>query len=433
MKTGGASFESLSRGDILRVRTFAGEMHGEFIEYRKESGLLVLKLKSGYDIVLPSKEISAVNVLERAKREGGKKGEISESTGGKGDITIITTGGTISSKIDYETGGVSPSVPPDYYLQLAPDMKRYGSVAIMGLMKMLSENMQPADWVRIAKAAYDAVKGGSKGIMVTMGTDTMHFASAAVSFMLNPLSVPVVFTGSQRSPDRGSTDASSNLLLSAITASKWDGAESVICMHANTNDDYNFVLRGNRARKMHTERRDAFRPINSLPLARVFPDGRIDKVSDYTRRSGESVLNAKIDDRVKMLLSYPSMGGDIIDYYIDKKARGIVIAGTGFGNLPLEDKSVYKALKRADGAGIPVVITSQTVYGSTNRFVYSTLRELSRLDNVIYVGDTLTETAFVKLMFVLGQGKKMEEVRSLMTKSLAGEMSDRSPLEGFLI
>ena len=246
-------------------------------------------------------------------------------------------------------------------------------------MRKLSENMLPLDWVKIANEAYLDIKNGSKGIIVTSGTDTMHFASAALSFLLNPLSVPIVFTGSQRSTDRGSTDAATNLLLSAFAAKKFPGGESVICMHANLNDEYNYILRGNKSRKMHTERRDAFRPINIKPLAKVYTDGKISEISpEIITKKENTKLNDKIDDKVKLIYGYPSMGGDIIDYYIDNKIHGLVIAATGFGNLPLEDKTVVDALKKAEKRQIPIVITSQTIYGSTNKFVYSTLREISK-------------------------------------------------------
>ncbi len=431
MKSEKTSFGSLNRGDLLEIVLEEKELHGEFIEYDKESGILVIKLKSGYDLALPSSHLKDFRVIQKG-REKSEKATL-ESDKGYGDITLITTGGTISSKIDYETGGVSPSVPPEYYFQLAPDIKKYGNVAIKSLMKILSENMQPSDWIKIANEAHTAIEKGSKGVIVTMGTDTMHFAASAISFMLNPLSVPVVFTGSQRSPDRGSSDAGTNLLMSTATAAKWDGGESVICMHATSNDDYNFILRGNKARKMHTERRDAFRPINSLPLAKVYPDGRIEKTSEYRGKADSTKINTKLDDNVKLLVSYPSIGGDIIDYYLKNRVSGFVIAGTGFGNLPLDDKTVYSALKKADKENVPVVITPQTVYGATNRFVYSTLRELSKLKNVIYVGDMTTETAFIKLMFALGQSKKIDEIRSIMTTNLAGELSERNEFESFLV
>ena len=432
MSTKKLETKNLSFGDLIGIKVDKEEFNGEFI--REEENLIIIKLKSGYDIAIPKDTVDSISTIEKSikleeKKEGESKHKIENP-----DITIITTGGTISSKIDYKTGGVSPSVDSDYYFQISPDLKKQGKIAVVNLMRKLSENMLPLDWVKIANEAYLDIKNGSKGIIVTSGTDTMHFASAALSFLLNPLSVPIVFTGSQRSTDRGSTDAATNLLLSAFAAKKFPGGESVICMHANLNDEYNYILRGNKSRKMHTERRDAFRPINIKPLAKVYTDGKISEISpEIITKKENTKLNDKIDDKVKLIYGYPSMGGDIIDYYIDNKIHGLVIAATGFGNLPLEDKTVVDALKKAEKRQIPIVITSQTIYGSTNKFVYSTLREISKFDNIIYVGDMTTETAFVKLMFALGNSKKLEEIKKIMSANLAGEIRERREIDEFLI
>ncbi|MCL4407007.1 Glu-tRNA(Gln) amidotransferase subunit GatD [Candidatus Parvarchaeota archaeon] len=420
---------SFSKGDILKFEFDGMELSGEFI--KKGDDLLIIKLSSGYDIAVPEKSFRLLKTIKSAQKTTEKI--VPEKSEKEPDITIITTGGTISSKIDYETGGVSPTVSSDYYFDLAPKMSEYGKVAIKPIMSILSENMQPSDWIKIASEAKKAIDQGSKGVIITMGTDTMHYAASALSFMLNPLSVPVVFTGAQRSVDRGSSDASTNLLLSAITASKWDGGEVVICMHAGLNDDRNFILRGNKARKMHTERRDAFRPINTKPLAEVYLDGSIKKAQPYRIKSNETSLDTKLEENVKLIISYPSMGGDIINYYIKKGVKGLVIAATGFGNLPLQDKSVYEAITLANKKNIPIVITSQTIYGATNEFVYNTLRELSRFENIIYVGDMTTEAAFSKLMFVLGHTKKIGEVREMMLKNMAGELSVRNEVDSFLL
>ncbi len=432
MSTKKIETKNLSFGDLIEIKVDNEGFNGEFI--REEENLIIIKLKSGYDIAIPKDTVDSISIIDKSIKTEEKKERESKPKIENPDITIITTGGTISSKIDYKTGGVSPSVDSNYYFQISPDLQKQGKIAVVNLMRKLSENMLPLDWIKIAKEAYSEIKNGSKGIIVTSGTDTMHFASAALSFLLNPLSVPVVFTGSQRSTDRGSTDAATNLLLSAFTAKKFPGGESVICMHANLNDEYNYVLRGNKARKMHTERRDAFRPINIKPLAKVYTDGKINEISpEIITKKENTKLNDKIDDKVKLIYGYPSMGGDIIDYYTDNKVHGLVIAATGFGNLPLEDKTVINALKKAEKQQIPIVITSQTIYGSTNKFVYSTLREISRFDNIIYVGDMTTETAFVKLMFALGNSKKLEEIKNIMSTSLAGEIKERREIDEFLI
>ncbi|EFD92826.1 MAG: glutamyl-tRNA(Gln) amidotransferase, subunit D [Candidatus Parvarchaeum acidophilus ARMAN-5] len=424
--------ENLTFGDFISIDISGQEFHGEFI--KSDNGLIVVKLKSGYDIALPYKEINSISIIEKNEIKDETKKEEKIKTVEKADITIITTGGTISSKIDYKTGGVSPSVESDYYFKISPDLNKQGKIEIFNLMSKLSENMLPSDWLEIAKAAYSSINKGSRGIVVTSGTDTMHFAASAISFLLNPLSIPVVFTGSQRSTDRGSTDASTNLLLSAITARDFDAGESVICMHANLNDKYNNILRGNKARKMHTERRDAFRPINIAPLAKVYSNGKFsDILSERIKRAEETKLTDKIDQKVKLIYGYPSMGGDIIEYYTEKNIHGLVISGTGFGNLPLDDKTVVSALKKAENNGIPITITSQAIYGATNKFVYSTLREISKFENIIYVGDMTTETAFVKMMFALGKSKKIEEIKNIMTSNLAGEIKNRSKVEEFLL
>ena len=427
-KTGLGNF---SFGDLINVKIDNQEFNGEFI--KTDESLLIVKLKSGYDIALEHKDIDSVSLIEKSKIEKENKTTGKVKTNGA-DLTLITTGGTISSKIDYKTGGVSPSVDSSYYFKISPGLKNLGKITIVSLMQKLSENVLPSDWVDIAREAYSSIQEGSKRVIVTSGTDTMHFAASAMSFILNPLSVPIVFTGSQRSTDRGSSDASTNLLMSAVTAKNFDVGESVICMHANLNDEYNYILRGNKARKMHTERRDAFRPINMKPLAKVYPDGRfIDVLDERIRKNNITRLNDKIDSKVKLIYSYPSMGGDIIDYYVENKVHGIVIAATGFGNLPLEEKTIIPALKNAENKGIPITVTSQTVYGTTNKFVYSTLREISKFENIIYVGDMTTETAFVKMMFALGQSKNLKDVKKLMLNPLAGEMKERSGTDEFLI
>lgn len=426
--------KALKWGDIIEVVFKKTPLHGEFLRYESAEKVFVLKLKSGYDIAIDARDVSSLRLIERGEKNRPLEKVIANKVDFTGaDLAIITTGGTISSKVDYRTGGVSPSVPSDYYFQIAPGLKRFGKIAINDVMHVLSEDMRPADWLTIAKTASRAISAGVKGVIVTMGTDTMHFASSAVSFLLNPLSVPVVFTGAQRSPDRGSSDASTNLMLSATAASRWNGGESVICMHATMNDDYNFILRGNRARKMHTERRDAFRPINTVPLAKVHLDGKIEELGRHIPKSRETSFNPKLDDNVALMMSYPGMSGEAIKSNLNTGAHGIVIAGTGFGNLPLNDKGVAKALLDAEKRDVPVVITSQTVYGATNRFVYSTLREMSRFRNIIYVEDMTTETAFVKLMFVLGKTKDIDEINEMMTRPLARESGGPHRFDAFLV
>lgn len=421
-----------SKGDLIEIKSKDLILNGLLIN--DEDEFFIIKLKSGYDVVIRKKEVESIKIIEKSEKISHKdiKPKVSKADE-KFDIRIIATGGTIDSKVDYNTGGVSPGLSVEDYIDLAPEMKNYGKISIEKLMSILSENIQVKDWISIAKEIYSSIKLGAKGIVVTMGTDTMHYTASMISFLLNPLSVPVVFTGAQRSSDRGSSDAHMNLLTSVISASKFNAGESMICMHATINDTYNFLLRGNKARKMHTERRDAFRPINIQPLAKVYLDGNIEKIIDPIPRANETKIDTKIDENVKILLTYPGFNGDIIDYYIQKGVHGLVIAGTGFGNIPIGVKNVYTAIERASERNIPIVITSQTIYGRTNKFVYSTLRQMSKFQNIIYVGDMITETAYTKLMFALGHWKDTSKIKEFMEKPVAGEISERSELDTFLI
>ena len=232
------------------------------------------------------------------------------------------------------------------------------------------------------------------------GTDTMHYTSAALSFILET-PVPVVITGAQRSSDRPSSDAFLNL-MSSVAVAKSDIAEVTVCMHASENDKHALLHRGTRVRKMHTSRRDTFCSINSPPLAKV-KDGKVkikDKINPYHKRGEVDLkVNDSLEDKVAFIKSYPGITGEMIDYHVDKGYKGILIEGTGLGHCP---DYLIPSVQRATDEGIPVVMRSQCLYGRTNLNVYSTGRKLLSA-GVISVGDMLPETAYVKLVWALGQ------------------------------
>jgi len=273
------------------------------------------------------------------------------------------------------------------------------------------------------------------GVVVTMGTDTLHFASAALAFFLQDLNKPVVITASQRSIDRGSSDAFMNLFCAVSAAANSKIAEVITCMHGSENDDYCLLIRGTKVRKMHTSRRDAFRPINDLPLAKVLPDGKIEMLTDNFKeaKTGEAKLASYFEPKTALLYVYPGMDPDIINYSLEKGYKGIVLAATALGHVAVHgEKSLMNVLKKAMGKKIPVVISSQTLYGRTHPYVYSNLRKLSIERNCIFVGDMLPEVAYIKLGWVLGKTKNSEEVKKIMQTNIAGEITERSLPKTFL-
>ncbi|MCL5239382.1 MAG: Glu-tRNA(Gln) amidotransferase subunit GatD [Candidatus Marsarchaeota archaeon] len=274
------------------------------------------------------------------------------------------------------------------------------------------------------------------GVVILHGTDVMHYTSAALSFMLSGLSGPVVLTGAQRSVDRGSSDAFMNLVCAAHLAGKANIAEVGICMHASSSDSYCSFIRGTKARKMHTTRRDAFRPINSRPIATVDPAGNIDYVSPHRRigeGGGELRLKAGYEPKVALLKFYPNSDPEIIDYYVDKKYKGIIIEGTGMGHVavsPADEKYSWLGhIKRAADAGVVVGMTSQTLNGRVNTNVYRNLRLIAGA-GAIYCQDMLPEVALVKLGWLLGNHKRAEAAK-MLDKNIAGEITERTEVDWF--
>jgi len=186
-------------------------------------------------------------------------------------------------------------------------------------------------------------------------------------------------------------------------------------------------------RKMHTSRRDAFRSINDFPLAKIQPDGKYEVTNKEHVPRGKQKIKAdtKFDTKVALIKSFPKFDGEILHALIDRDYHGIVIEGTGLGHVPTYP-DVLGAFERAQHEKIPIVITSQCLYGRVNQYVYTNLRELwSR--GVIGGEDMLAETAFAKLGWVLGHTKNYNKVREQMSTNLVGEMCEKTNPATYLI
>jgi len=265
------------------------------------------------------------------------------------------------------------------------------------------------------------------GVVLTQGTDFLHYASAALSFFLKNLSKPVVLTYAQRSIDRGSSDANLNLQCAALAAIS-DAAEVMVVGHASTNDDYCFAFRGTKVRKLHSSRRDAFKSVNDSPLAKITPDS-IEFLSEYRPRNKETIeLDTDYNDKVALIKFYPQQDPAILDYYA-LKYKGIVIEGSGLGHVATDSMNSWiPKLKKHIRNGLVVCMTSQTIFGRVDGYVYSPGRELIDA-GVIFLEDMLPETAFVKLGWVLGHHGWKMKAREKMLENMAGELNERLGVE----
>jgi glutamyl-tRNA(Gln) amidotransferase subunit D len=353
-------------------------------------------------------------------------------------VTLIYTGGTIGSKIDYKTGGVHMLIEPAELLYEVPELSEIANIEVRHILSIASEDMSYLEWQRIAKEVERALNGGSRGVVITMGTDTMHYTAAALSFMLHDLNAPVIITGAQRSSDRGSSDAFMNLTCAVQLAAKSDVAEVGICMHLASDDSRCSLIRGTRARKMHTSRRDAFRPINDRPIAIVDRQLNIIYTNHYNKiiQEMDDKMNAQInfEGKVALVKSYPNSDPEIIDFYVKKGYKGIIIEGTGLGHVPTSTEHSgflwLDQIKKAINKGVIVGMTSQCLYGRVNKNVYRNLRLTSRL-GVVYCEDMLPETAYIKLGWLLAN-YDVDEAKKILNKNMRGEIKKRSRIGEFL-
>jgi glutamyl-tRNA(Gln) amidotransferase subunit D len=414
-----------AEGDVLRVRTDDREFAGTLMPHHDFShpDVLVLKLRNGYNVGVMVTERSEVTVVSKGEVKE-KKPRAAASGKGKKEVAVLGTGGTIASYVDYRTGAVHPALSAGDLVATVPEVAEICDVKAEVLFSIFSENMTVERWQRIAEAAADRINAGMEGCIIPHGTDTMGYTSAALSFMLDPLPKPVVLVGAQRSSDRPSSDAYTNLLSAARFIVQSDAAEVFVLMHDSPSDTTAGVHRGTKVRKMHTSRRDAFRSINTPLVAQVEFEGGIRFLSSYRKKSsGKAGLRTAMEPNVALLQFYPGMSPSVFEEVL-RKSAGVVFAGSGLGHV---SSDMVKAIKKSIGEGTIVVMTSQCLHGRVNLNVYDTGRDLVTA-GVIPGGDMLPETAYVKLMWVLGQTGDGGKVRELMTTDLRGELAARREL-----
>lgn len=413
-------------GDEVRVRSGGRTYRGVVMPHHafSDPGILTIKLASGYNVGLKVADDLAIERVARGEPAAVVREEPPEDPA-KPTLSILGTGGTIASYVDYRTGAVHPALTAEELAFSVPELQDHCNVRARVLFSIFSEDMKPRYWKRMAREAAKELNGGAKAVVVPHGTDTLGYSAAALAFMLQNLTGPVILVGAQRSSDRPSSDATLNLLAAARLAPT-DLAEVVVLMHGETSDRELTIHRGTKVRKLHSSRRDAFRSVNEGPVGRV-EDGEVTWLQDHRRRSeGPVKVDAKLEEAVALLQTYPGMKPGTLEACIGD-ARGVVLAGTGLGHA---SKDLLPAIRRAVRDGVHVVMATQCLYGRVGMYVYSRGRELLRA-GVIPGEDMLPETALVKLMWVLGHTAEADEVRELMAADLAGEINPRIELEDF--
>ena len=408
-------------GDTLSVRNGEREYVGTLMPHHEFSleDIIILKLSNGYNIGIRISESSSVTLISKGAAKE-KKPRPEQHSSGK-TVSVLGTGGTIASYVDYRTGAVHPALSAGDLVAAVPEIKDICDVKAEVLFSIFSENMNVENWQTIAEEAADRINAGAEGCIIPHGTDTMGYTSAALAFMLGDLPKPVVLVGAQRSSDRPSSDAYTNLVSAARFIVNTDASEVFVLMHASSSDSSAAVHRGTKVRKMHTSRRDAFKSVNSPVVATVDFEGGIDFHADYRKKSSSKVCaQTEMETNVALLQYFPGMGPSVFSRILHESS-GVVISGTGLGHV---SSDMAEEIKSAVQGGTSVVMTSQCLYGRTNLNVYNTGRDLISA-GVIPGEDMLPETAYVKLMWVLAQTSDADKISEMMRTNLRGEISDR--------
>lgn len=421
--------------NIIEIRKGNSTLKGTILPRSELAApnFISLKLSTGYNIGFCVDGIESVIKHDYWKGEYRvPKTEISQKPN-LPYIPILGCGGTIASRLDYQTGGTIPTLTPEELFSSFPEIANLAQVETKLLFEILSENIGFKHYNKILTEIERIIKTKSpQGIVLTHGTDTMSFTAAALSFGLENPPVPIVVTGSQRSSDRPSSDSFFNLYNSVLYASSEQARkEVVVIMHEDSSDNSCSIHRGTRVRKMHSSRRDAFRTIGSMPLGRIqnekihFFESE-EKPLKLKPENSEFRVRKKFEKKVGLIYHYPEIQSKVLKFYLDSGYKGLVLVGTGLGHI---SSKLIPVIKNAVESELVIIMTSQCLHGFTGLSVYETGRLLQKA-GVIPV-DILPETAFIKLAYLLGNFKDIDKVEKLMKMNLNGEILQREPFDQF--
>lgn len=320
----------------------------------------------------------------------------------KKNILLIATGGTIASKKTEE--GLAPQITSEELLGYVPEIKEFCNVDTLQLLNIDSTNIQPEYWILMVEAIEKNYEKYD-GFVISHGTDTMSYTSAALSYFIQNLDKPVIVTGAQKPINVDITDAKKNLLDSFRFA-----AEKDVCGVYLVFDGKAIV--GTRARKVKSKSYSAFESIN-FPIAAIIDDNRITKYIRNEKFAEGVKFYKNIFPSIFLLKLVPGMEPDVLDY-IGEKYEGVVIESYGVGGIPFLDKRNF--LEKLDSLtenGKIIVIATQVMFEGSDMGIYEVgIKALNKL-NVLQAYDMTIEAVITKLMWIMAQTKDFNEVKKL--------------------
>ena len=404
-------------GDLVKITselTYSG-----ILMPRYESGdesHIVLKLKSGYNIGIKFEKIEKLEKIgERQSNNENSQTIVKNEELPK--ILLLSTGGTIASKVDYRTGAVTPALSAAELYEAVPEIAKIANVDAEVLFSEYSENLQPEHWLEIAKKLDSIVDSDYVGVIIAHGTDTMHYSSAFLSFALSGFKKPITLVGSQRSSDRPSSDAALNLIAATKFLVNTKSKGVFVVMHQNESDDAIACHLGTRVRKNHTSKRSAFQTVGSEPAFVMYENEILENMKNTFFKENEYNPRINLDTKVALIKYHPGFNPEIIDSLIKLEYRGIIFEGTGLGHV---GRTMYDSIKKAKENGIFLGMTSQCIDGRVSMTVYESGRDLLDM-GIIPLENMIPEVALVKAMWVLGNCNSDDDIKNMMLENYSSE------------
>ena len=420
----GRSLDFLKLNDIIvgdSVKILSEIMYSGIIMPRYEhfdDQHIVIKLKSGYNIGLELNKIKKIEKIDSNTKTVESLEKIQENEG-LPKILLLSTGGTIASKIDYRTGAVTPILSAQELNSSVPELTKIANIDAIVLLSEYSENIMPEHWLQIAKKINEYEKSDYQGIIVAHGTDTMHYTSSFLSFALAGFPIPIVLVGSQRSSDRASSDAALNLIGATKLIAERKPKGVYVVMHQDENDDTVAAHIGTRVRKNHTSKRGAFETIGDVPAFIISEDKIQKNISFEFFKKSEYQPRINLDTKVALVKYHPGYEPEFIEQIIERGYRGIIFEGTGLGHV---GKTMYDVVKKANEKGMFLGMTSQCIDGRVRMTVYESGRDLLNL-GIIPLENMIPEVALVKAMWLMGNFDSNNEVKEKMLENIASELT----------